>query len=176
MHSDWLKIVMWFLLANQSALFQHCIVMLLQSWFMTSAPLCEFFFAGFGTDRTARLSQSKYWKLYFQLRNISRYLLLNILLSINVIAVNKIHSCNSLCTFNINLQSFNYLMYPAVWYYKLFHLVWTLNPQLINQFQGSGCGSVGRVVTSDTRGPRYESNHRQKIIIIEHLYTVNCVL
>ena len=67
-------------------------------------------------------------------------------------------------------------MYPAVWYYKLFHLVWTLNPQLINQFQGSGCGSVGRVVTSDTRGPRFESSHRQKFIYNEHLFTVNCVL
>ena len=27
---------------------------------------------------------------------------------------------------------------------------------------GSGCGSVGRAVASDTRGPRFESSHRQK--------------
>ena len=27
--------------------------------------------------------------------------------------------------------------------------------------QGSGCGSVGRAVPSDTRGPRFESSHRQ---------------
>ena len=38
---------------------------------------------------------------------------------------------------------------------------------------GSGCGSVGRAVTSHTRGPRFESRHRQ--IFIEHLFsTVNC--
>ena len=41
---------------------------------------------------------------------------------------------------------------------------------------GSGCGSVGRAVASDTRRPRFESSHRQKIIHIEHLFTVNCVL
>ena len=41
---------------------------------------------------------------------------------------------------------------------------------------GSGCGSVGRAVASNTRGPRFESSHRQKFINIEHLYTVNCVL
>ena len=34
--------------------------------------------------------------------------------------------------------------------------------------RGSGCGSVGRVVTSDSTGPRFESSHRQKII-----YTLN---
>ena len=26
---------------------------------------------------------------------------------------------------------------------------------------GSGCASVGRVVASDTRGPRFESSHRR---------------
>ena len=41
---------------------------------------------------------------------------------------------------------------------------------------GSGCGSVGRAVASDTRSPRFESSHRQKIINIYNLYTVNCVL
>ena len=39
-----------------------------------------------------------------------------------------------------------------------------------------GCGSVDRVVASDTRGLRFESSHWQKIIHIEHLFTVNCVL
>ena len=29
---------------------------------------------------------------------------------------------------------------------------------------GSGCGSVCRVVASDTRGPRFESSHRQTFI------------
>ena len=38
------------------------------------------------------------------------------------------------------------------------------------------CGSVGSAVASDTWGPRFESNHRQKFIYIEHLSTVNCVL
>ena len=28
--------------------------------------------------------------------------------------------------------------------------------------KGSGCGSVGRAVTSNSRGPRFESSHRQK--------------
>ena len=41
---------------------------------------------------------------------------------------------------------------------------------------GSGCGSVGRAVTSNTRGPRFESSLRQKFIHIEHLFTVNCEL
>ena len=30
-----------------------------------------------------------------------------------------------------------------------------------NDLEGSGCGSVGRVVASNTRGPRFESSHRQ---------------
>ena len=30
---------------------------------------------------------------------------------------------------------------------------------------GSGCGSVGRVVGSNSRGPRFESSHRQKFIL-----------
>ena len=42
--------------------------------------------------------------------------------------------------------------------------------------QGQWCGSVGRAVASNTRGPRFESSHWQKCIYIEHLFTVNCVL
>ena len=38
------------------------------------------------------------------------------------------------------------------------------------------CGSVGKVVASNTRVPRFESSHRQKFMYIEHLFTVNCVL
>ena len=34
------------------------------------------------------------------------------------------------------------------------------------------CGSVGRAVASNTRDPRFESSHWQKIIYIEHLFTV----
>ena len=32
--------------------------------------------------------------------------------------------------------------------------------------KGSGCGSVGRVVASNTRGPRFESSHQQTFIYI----------
>ena len=39
---------------------------------------------------------------------------------------------------------------------------------------GSGCSLVGRAVASDSRGPRFESSHRQNIYI-EHLFTVNCI-
>ena len=38
---------------------------------------------------------------------------------------------------------------------------------------GSGCGSVGRVVASDTNGPWFEPCHWQ---MFKHLFTVNCVL
>ena len=41
--------------------------------------------------------------------------------------------------------------------------VYFLNKQY-NFYRGSGCGSVGRVVASNTRGPRFESSHRQKFI------------
>ena len=29
---------------------------------------------------------------------------------------------------------------------------------------GSGCGSVGRAVASDTRGPQFKSSHRQNLL------------
>ena len=38
---------------------------------------------------------------------------------------------------------------------------------------GSGCGSFGRAVASNTRDPRFESRHWQTFIV--HLFTVNCV-
>ena len=31
-------------------------------------------------------------------------------------------------------------------------------------FWGSGCGSVGRAVASDTRDPQFETRHRQNFI------------
>ena len=37
---------------------------------------------------------------------------------------------------------------------------------------GSGCGSVARAVTSNTRGPRFESNHWQNLFNICLLSTV----
>ena len=40
-----------------------------------------------------------------------------------------------------------------------------------------GCGSVGRAVDSNTRGPRVLNPViGKKFICIEHLFTVNCVL
>ena len=33
-------------------------------------------------------------------------------------------------------------------------------------FMGSGCGSVGRAVASDTRGPQFESSHRQFFCVL----------
>ena len=33
--------------------------------------------------------------------------------------------------------------------------------------KGSGCGSVGRAVASDTRGPQFESSHRLRIIFLK---------
>ena len=53
------------------------------------------------------------------------------------------------------------------------------NGKMLNEMfllMGSGCDSVGRVVASDTRGPRFESSRRQKFTYIEHLFTFNCVL
>ena len=38
---------------------------------------------------------------------------------------------------------------------------------------GSGRGSVGRVVASDTRDPRFEYSHWQTLY---YLYNVNCVV
>ena len=40
-------------------------------------------------------------------------------------------------------------------------------------FSISGCGSVGRVVASNSRGLRFESSHRQKSIL--NVFTVNCI-
>ena len=37
---------------------------------------------------------------------------------------------------------------------------------------GSGCGSVGRAVASDTRGPQFKSSHRQNLLNICLLSTV----
>ena len=37
---------------------------------------------------------------------------------------------------------------------------------------GSCCGTVGRAVASDTRGPRFESSHRQNFI---NVFTINCI-
>ena len=39
-------------------------------------------------------------------------------------------------------------------------------------FLGSGCGAVGRAVTSETRGSGFESSHRQLLLNIYLLLTV----
>ena len=41
-----------------------------------------------------------------------------------------------------------------------FHQIWSI--QFI--FVGSGCGSVGRAVASDSRGPRFKFGHQQNFI------------
>ena len=38
--------------------------------------------------------------------------------------------------------------------------------------KGSGCGAVGRAVASNTRGPGFESSHRQLLLNIYLLLTV----
>ena len=46
-------------------------------------------------------------------------------------------------------------------------------PVMVNfVFMGSGCGSVGRAVASNTRGPGFESSHRQLLLNIYLLLTV----
>ena len=37
----------------------------------------------------------------------------------------------------------------------------------------SGCGSVGRAVAFNSRGPRFDSSHQQNVI--EHLVIINCI-
>ena len=45
--------------------------------------------------------------------------------------------------------------------------------EVTSVIKGSGCGAVGRAVAYDTRGPGFESSHRQ--LLFEHLFTVNCL-
>ena len=44
----------------------------------------------------------------------------------------------------------------------------------IDKVSGSSCGSVGRAVASDTRGPWFVSSHRQTFYI-EHLFIVKYI-
>ena len=44
-------------------------------------------------------------------------------------------------------------------------LEWPVSIKSKKLYLGSGCGSVGRVVASDSRGPQFESSHRQKFIL-----------
>ena len=47
----------------------------------------------------------------------------------------------------------------------------------ISLFMGSGCGSVGRAVAFDTRGPRFDTSHRQNFIehLFVNLFNINCI-
>ena len=60
--------------------------------------------------------------------------------------------------------------------WSYFSVVWrerTLTHRMqTDRNTGSGCGSVGRAVASNTRGPRFESSHRQNLLNICLLSTV----
>ena len=49
----------------------------------------------------------------------------------------------------------------------------TINLALSVSNKGSGCGSVGIAVASDTIGPRFEFSHWQKFVF--NKFTVNCI-
>ena len=50
-----------------------------------------------------------------------------------------------------------------------------INLKVKNEAKGSGCGSVGRAVASDTRDPRFESSHWQKFIYILNICLLSTV-
>ena len=43
------------------------------------------------------------------------------------------------------------------------------------RIEGSGCGSVGRAVASNTKGLQFESSHRQKFIYILNICLLSTV-
>ena len=47
-----------------------------------------------------------------------------------------------------------------------------INSPFNNEIWGSGCGAVGRAVAYDTRGPGFDSSHRQLLLNIYLLLTV----
>ena len=55
------------------------------------------------------------------------------------------------------------------WYTKIAH------GQSKIALKGSGCGSVGRVVASNSRGPRFESSHWQNFIYILNICLLSTV-
>ena len=72
---------------------------------------------------------------------------------------------NSLACFNWN-PLFELELQPSTYasFVSRFKKVW-----------GSGCGSVGRAVASDDRGPRFETSFRQTFIKNIYLFTVDCI-
>ena len=75
----------------------------------------------------------------------------------------------------VTFSVFNRTRLLRISYFRIWWMKWR---QRKKPAMGSVSGSVGRAVASNTRGPRFESSHRQKFIYlyIEHLFTVNCVL
>ena len=53
-----------------------------------------------------------------------------------------------------------------------FHCTLANRLRNFNDRLGSGCGAVGRAVAYDTRGPGFESSHRQLLLNIYLLLTV----
>ena len=65
--------------------------------------------------------------------------------------------------------------YPSCVFYSLFSKTSDTRdskPRLTFKCRGSGCGSVGRAVASDTRGPRFEYSHRQLLFNQYFLWTL----
>ena len=54
----------------------------------------------------------------------------------------------------------------------LFYVVMKVNASNKKALFGNGCGSVGRAVASESRGPRFESSHWQTLLNICLLSTV----
>ena len=57
------------------------------------------------------------------------------------------------------------------WQVSFFELIHDSNKFLGHW--GSGCGSVGKAVASDTTGPRFESSHWQKFIYILNIFLLS---
>ena len=51
-------------------------------------------------------------------------------------------------------------------YFRHFLTVYLTKLIVKKMLMGSGCGAVGRAVASDTRGPRFESSHRQNLYVL----------
>ena len=65
--------------------------------------------------------------------------------------------------------------YPSCVFYSLFSKTSDTRdskPRLTFKCRGSGCGSVGRAVASDTRGPRFEYSHQQLLFNQYFLWTL----
>ena len=49
--------------------------------------------------------------------------------------------------------------------------IWSMSDKI--EYKGSGCGSVGRAVASNTWGPQFDSSHGQNLF--GHLFIFNCI-